>query len=78
MRTSMDKAGRLVLPKALREQAGLVPGEVEVTLDGTALRVEPADTATLVDREGHLFLADAGGAPVTPESIRDLRLADQR
>ncbi len=78
MRTTMDKAGRLVLPKALREQAGLVPGEVEVTLDGTALRVEPAQTATLVHREGHVFVADAGGAPVTSDLVRDLRLADQR
>lgn len=78
MRTTMDKAGRLVLPKVLRDQAGLVAGEVEVTLDGTALRVEPADTARLVNREGHLFIADAGGAPVTTDAIRDLRLADQR
>lgn len=74
----MDKAGRLVLPKALREQAGLTPGEVEVTLDGTGLRVEPVGHATLVSREGHLFLADVGGEPITTDAIRELRLADQR
>lgn len=40
MRATIDKAGRLVIPKPLRDQLGLGPGEVEVVADGTALRVE--------------------------------------
>jgi AbrB family looped-hinge helix DNA binding protein len=41
MKTSIDKAGRVVIPAAIRERAGLVPGaELEVTLDGTGVRLE--------------------------------------
>ena len=41
MRSTIDKAGRLVIPKPLRDQLGLRPGEVELTADGAALRVVP-------------------------------------
>lgn len=41
MKTSIDKAGRIVIPAAIRERAGLVAGaEVEVTLDESGIRVE--------------------------------------
>lgn len=41
MRTTIDKAGRVVIPAALRERAGLTPGaELEVTEDETGLRLE--------------------------------------
>jgi AbrB family looped-hinge helix DNA binding protein len=77
MRTTIDRAGRLVVPKALREQVGMVEGEVEVTVDGAALRIEPIATAELVEENGRLFLPRTGVA-VTIEEIRELRLADQR
>lgn len=38
---TIDKAGRLVIPKPLRERVGLTPGEVEVFAEGSGLRVEP-------------------------------------
>ncbi|WP_156166322.1 AbrB/MazE/SpoVT family DNA-binding domain-containing protein [Mycobacterium haemophilum] len=41
MRATIDKAGRLVIPKPLRDHLGLQPGEVEVTADGAGLRMEP-------------------------------------
>jgi AbrB family looped-hinge helix DNA binding protein len=41
MRTTIDKAGRVVIPAALRERARLGPGaEVEVTEDETGIRLE--------------------------------------
>jgi AbrB family looped-hinge helix DNA binding protein len=41
MKTSIDKAGRVVIPAAIRERAGLVAGaELDVTLDGTGVRLE--------------------------------------
>jgi AbrB family looped-hinge helix DNA binding protein len=41
MRTSIDKAGRIVIPAAIRERAGLAAGaEVEVTLDDSGIRLE--------------------------------------
>lgn len=38
MRATIDKAGRLAIPKQLRDHAGLAPGEVEVTAEGTIAR----------------------------------------
>jgi AbrB family looped-hinge helix DNA binding protein len=41
MRTTIDKAGRVVIPAAIRERAGLTPGaELEVTEDDTGIRLE--------------------------------------
>jgi bifunctional DNA-binding transcriptional regulator/antitoxin component of YhaV-PrlF toxin-antitoxin module len=73
----MDKAGRLVLPKSLRDQVGLTPGEVEVVADGAGLRIEPSFRSDIVVVAGYLTLPEAD-APVTSDQIRELRLADQR
>ena len=41
MRTTIDKAGRVVIPVAIRERAGLSPGaELEVTNDELGIRLE--------------------------------------
>jgi AbrB family looped-hinge helix DNA binding protein len=41
MRSTIDKAGRVVIPAAIRERAGLTPGaELEVTADDTGVRIE--------------------------------------
>lgn len=41
MRTTIDKAGRVVIPAGVRERAGLQPGaELEVTLDEFGIRLE--------------------------------------
>jgi AbrB family looped-hinge helix DNA binding protein len=41
MRSTIDKAGRVVIPAAVRERAGLSPGtELEITVDDTGVRLE--------------------------------------
>ena len=41
MRTTIDKAGRVVIPAQIRDRAGLSAGtQLEVTLDDTGLRIE--------------------------------------
>jgi AbrB family looped-hinge helix DNA binding protein len=41
MRSTIDKAGRVVIPAPVRERAGLSPGtELEVTLDDFGIRLE--------------------------------------
>ena len=41
MRTTIDKAGRVVIPAAIRERAGLSAGaELEVTTDELGIRLE--------------------------------------
>lgn len=60
MRTTIDKSGRLVIPKALRVQLGLTPGEVEVSADGAALRVEAIAGLDLEEVDGRLVIPAAG------------------
>ncbi|MFV0405762.1 MAG: AbrB/MazE/SpoVT family DNA-binding domain-containing protein [Propioniciclava sp.] len=49
MRATIDKAGRLVVPRQLRDQIGLTAGDVEVTVEGAGLRIEPAATSDVDD-----------------------------
>ncbi len=77
MRTTIDKAGRLVIPKLLRDRLGLGPGEVDVTAEGTSLRVEPIAADGLEERSGRLVIP-AAGAAISDDDVRALRDADQR
>jgi AbrB family looped-hinge helix DNA binding protein len=77
MKATIDKAGRLVIPKALRDQLGLGAGEVDVVADGTALRVEPFADGALEERGGRLIIP-ASGVVIDDEDVQVLRDADQR
>lgn len=77
MRTTIDKAGRLVIPKALRDQLGLQPGEVEVSADGAALRVEAIAGEGLVEVNGRWVIAASGEATIDDEWMYAVRDADR-
>ncbi|MBW0016866.1 MAG: AbrB/MazE/SpoVT family DNA-binding domain-containing protein [Mycobacterium sp.] len=77
MRTTIDKAGRVVIPKTLRDQSGITPGEVEVFLDGSGIRIESVAADELVEEDG-LLLLPSGGPELDADALRELRLADQR
>jgi AbrB family looped-hinge helix DNA binding protein len=78
MRATIDKAGRLVIPKQLREELGLRPGEVEVTAQGTGLRVEPiVEEEALDERSGRLVIP-AGRIQIDDSLVRKLRDAGQK
>jgi AbrB family looped-hinge helix DNA binding protein len=77
MRSTIDKAGRLVIPKALRVSLGLVPGEVEVTPDGAGLRIEPLADDQLENEDG-LLVIPVTDVTVSDDLVRTLRDADQR
>lgn len=66
-----------MVPKSLRDRLGLVTGEVEVTADGNALRVEPLASEELLEEGGRLVIA-AAGMPIDDEFVRSLRDADQK
>ena len=77
MRATIDQAGRLVIPKQLRERVGLRPGDVEVTAEGSGLRIELPAEDGLQERAGRLVIG-AAGTPVSDELVRSLRDAGQR
>ncbi len=77
MRATIDQAGRLVIPKALRDRVGLRPGEVEVTAEGAGLHVEPLADESLGDRDGRLLIP-AAGVTIDDDLVQALRDADQR
>lgn len=66
-----------MIPKSLREQSGITPGEVEISLDGAAIRIESVAADDLVEQDG-LLLLPSGGPELDADTVRELRLADQR
>jgi AbrB family looped-hinge helix DNA binding protein len=70
MQTTIDRAGRVVIPKPIRDALGLGPEtEVEITIDGGGVRLEPvrgrerpveeSDGLPLLGRIEHARLTDA-------------------
>ena len=76
MKAHIDKSGRIVIPAALRERVGLVPGTVELVLDGNGIRIEIDAPENLFEKDGRLVIT--GGPTLTVDDVRKLRLADQR
>lgn len=77
MKATIDSAGRLVIPKLLRDRLGLTPGEVEVTSEGAALRVEPVAGSELGERAGRLVIPKTG-LHLDSETVTSLRDAGQK
>ena len=66
MVTTMDSAGRIVLPKAARDRADLKPGaEIEVRVIDGRIELEPvAARVTIVKQGGFWVATPAEGVPM--------------
>lgn len=64
MRTSVDRFGRVVIPKELRDRLGLTPGaplELEAAEDRLELRLVGESATTLLDGGVLVFAGEATG-----------------
>jgi AbrB family looped-hinge helix DNA binding protein len=67
MRTTIDKAGRVVIPAQIRDRAGLIAGaEVAVTADETGVRIERVAPGPKLLRIGKRLVA----RPTVPSKDR--------
>ena len=67
MKSTIDKAGRLVIPVAVRERAGLTPGtELEVTVDEFGIRLERVASGPRLVKVGRRLVA----RPSVPSNVR--------
>jgi len=58
MKTTIDAAGRVVIPKALRDAARLEAGtELEAKLVGDAIELRPRHLAVRLERRGEFLVA---------------------
>jgi AbrB family looped-hinge helix DNA binding protein len=83
MKTTMDGAGRLVIPKEIRREARLAPGaSLEVRWRDGRIEIEPAPTPVRLQRRGRLLVAMPKKKlpTLTPETVEQARrkLLDER
>ncbi len=77
MRVAIDRVGRLVVPKPLRDQVGLSEGgQVDVVVEGAGIRIEPVSGGEVVEEAGFLVIPPSGRR-LTDDDVREIRLADQ-
>jgi AbrB family looped-hinge helix DNA binding protein len=73
MRTTIDVAGRIVVPKGLRDELGLTGGQVlEISVRDGRLELEPPPVPMHLERRGHAVVAvpDAPIVPLTSALVR--------
>lgn len=75
MKTTIDRAGRVVIPKSVRESAGLKPGvAVRIEYRDGKVEIEPVGKRVKWVRKGSFIVARAprGTPPMTNEQVRRL------
>jgi AbrB family looped-hinge helix DNA binding protein len=81
MYVTVDRVGRLVIPKALRVALGITPDtQLELIPDGTGLRIEPVrrHQRSIETSDGLPILGNIEGAVLTDDDVRRLRDDIQR
>ena len=74
MKTVIDAAGRIVVPKALRQALGLKPGQpLQIRAGDGRLEIEVAATPMKLKKRGKGLVAvpDTELPPLTAEQVRD-------
>jgi AbrB family looped-hinge helix DNA binding protein len=73
MKSTIDKAGRVVIPAAIRDRAGLGPGaEIDITLDDLGVRIERVSPGPRLVRVGRRLVARPTSAARTKVDVAAL------
>lgn len=77
MSIPIDRAGRIVLPKGVREELAIKPGDtLMISVHGSSLSLTPSrETTGFIRRGKALIFATAGGKSLSNETVN--RLVDE-
>jgi AbrB family looped-hinge helix DNA binding protein len=78
---SIDRAGRIVIPKEIRDRLDIEPDDrFEVSIDGDGIRLSPppAPSRRIVEVDGWPVIEAADGHVVTDADVQRWRDADRR
>jgi AbrB family looped-hinge helix DNA binding protein len=79
---SLDKAGRVVLPKALRDELHLTPGDfLDLTVEGEQVTLRPRRVTSPLQKEQGVWVFRMGKpltAAETHAALRNIRERRQR
>jgi AbrB family looped-hinge helix DNA binding protein len=81
MQVTVDRVGRIVIPKPLRDALGIGPdSQLEVVADGAGLRLDPVQPGErpIDERDGLPILGAVAGTVLTDDDVRRLRDELQR
>lgn len=76
MHVTIDRAGRLVIPKVIREKAHLKPGmKLDIRVSEGVVEIEPTPTPVKLVRRGRWLVAvrPPGTPPLTNETVEQVR-----
>jgi AbrB family looped-hinge helix DNA binding protein len=77
MRTTIDKAGRVVIPAGVREKAGFAPGtELEISVDDTGVRIERVAPGPKLVKIGRRLVARPTAATASRPNLDIARLIE--
>lgn len=81
MLVGIDRAGRVVIPKEVRDRLSLTPdSQLELDTEGDSIRLTPVRerSRSIVEIDGWPVIAPAEGHTVTDADVQRWRDADQR
>jgi AbrB family looped-hinge helix DNA binding protein len=76
IQTTIDSAGRLVLPKTVRDEAGILPGmALRITVQDGRIEIEPVAREVRIVQKGPLRIAVPveEGPSLTEETVERVR-----
>jgi AbrB family looped-hinge helix DNA binding protein len=79
-KVTLDKAGRVVLPKIVRDELGLSPGDtLELTVEGEQMTLRPQRSTSPLQKERGVWVFRSGEKLTAAEARETLRkIREQR